>query len=80
MIRIAITPAAFDAIAATLPLGSVGCKPELNEKGERLIWLERAHVDKLAAMRGPGESYSDVILRIAVAGHRHDHGRAAPER
>jgi len=63
MIRIAITPAAFDAIAATLPLGSVGCKPELNEKGERLIWLERAHVDKLAAMRGPGESYSDGILR-----------------
>jgi hypothetical protein len=24
MIRLAITPAAFDAIAATLPLGSVG--------------------------------------------------------
>jgi hypothetical protein len=28
MIRIAITSAAFDAIAATLPLGSVGYEPE----------------------------------------------------
>ena len=28
MIRIAITPAAFDAIAATLPLGSVGYEPQ----------------------------------------------------
>jgi hypothetical protein len=42
MIRIAITPAAFDAIAATLPFGSVGY-----ENG------------------GAGESYSDVILRLA---------------
>jgi hypothetical protein len=24
---------------------------------------------KLAAMRGPGESYSDVILRLAAVGH-----------
>jgi hypothetical protein len=37
-------------------------------KGERLIWLERRFVDRLAAMRGPGESYSDVILRIVAAG------------
>jgi hypothetical protein len=26
-----------------------------------------AHVQMLAAMRGPGESYSDVILRLARA-------------
>ncbi len=32
MIRIAITPAAFEAIAATLPIGSV---VELTAKGER---------------------------------------------
>jgi hypothetical protein len=36
-----------------------------NEKGERLIWLDRAVVDRLRAIRGPGESYSDVILRLA---------------
>jgi predicted CopG family antitoxin len=28
------------------------------------VWLETAVADKLAAMRGPGESYSDVILRL----------------
>ena len=64
IIRIAITPAAFDALARTLPLGSVGFEREVNEKGERLIWLEERGVNKLAAMRGPGETYSDVILRL----------------
>jgi hypothetical protein len=38
MIRLAISQAAFDAIANTLPLGSVG----YNEKGERLIWIATA--------------------------------------
>ena len=66
MIRISITPAAFDAICATLPVGSVAVEAEANERGERLIWLEAAMVDRLGAMRGPGESYSDVILRIAA--------------
>ena len=64
MIRIAITSEAFDAVCATLPLGSLGFEPQLNEKGERLVWLEAVVVDRLAAMRGPGESYSDVILRM----------------
>ena len=35
MIKIAITAEAFQAIAATLPLGSVGYENETNEKGER---------------------------------------------
>jgi hypothetical protein len=30
-----------------------------------MIWLEDAMADRLGAMREPGESYSDVILRIA---------------
>ena len=42
----------------------MGYEPKLNEKGERLIWVETAVADKLAAMRSPGESYSDVILRF----------------
>jgi hypothetical protein len=67
MIRIAITPAAFEAIAATLPLGSVGYENATNEKGERLIWLEPRMVDRLSALRGRDESYSDVILRLATA-------------
>jgi hypothetical protein len=64
MVRIAITQAAFDAICATLPLGSVGYENATNEKGERLIWLDHAVVARLRTMRSPGESYSDVILRL----------------
>jgi hypothetical protein len=64
MIRIAITPAAYAAIAATLP-GSVGVEPQRAPNG---VWLDPAVVTRLAAMRGPGESYSDVILRLAKAG------------
>jgi hypothetical protein len=65
MIRIAISQAAFEAIAATLSLGSVGYENAANERGERLIWLDHAVVARLRAMRGPGESYSEVILRLA---------------
>ncbi len=36
MIRIAISQAAFEAIARTLPLGSVGYEAEANERGEKL--------------------------------------------
>jgi hypothetical protein len=68
MIRIAITAEAFDAIVATLPLGSVMYEAKLDPQANRLIWLESPVVDKLAAMRGPGESYSDVILRLAKEG------------
>jgi hypothetical protein len=38
--------------------------PDVNEKGERVVWLEPPVVDRLTAMRGPSESYSDVILRL----------------
>jgi hypothetical protein len=68
MIRIAISQAAFDAIAKTLALGSTGYENKTNEKGERLVWLDRSVVDRLRALRGPGESYSDVILRLAAEG------------
>ena len=29
------------------------------------IWLEHKFVDRLRALRSPGESYSDVIIRLA---------------
>jgi hypothetical protein len=66
MVRIAISQAAFDAISATLPLGSVGYENKVNEKGERLTWLDPAVLARLKAMRGPGERYSDVILRLVA--------------
>jgi hypothetical protein len=55
MIRIAISAEAFEAIARTLPLGSVGYENEANERGEKLIWLERTVVDRLRSLRGVGE-------------------------
>jgi len=64
MVRIGITPAALDAIVDTLPLGSVGFERDPDAKGELQIWLDAAVVDRLAAMRRPGESFSDVILRL----------------
>jgi hypothetical protein len=66
MIKIAISQAAFEAIASTLPLGNVGYENESNERGEKLIWLAPDVVNRLKAMRGPGEGYSDAILRIAA--------------
>jgi hypothetical protein len=66
VVRISISAEAFEVIARTLPLGSVAVEPEANAKGERAVWLDEVWVDRLAALRGPGESYSDVILRLAA--------------
>jgi len=63
VIKIAISVEAFEAIAATLPFGSVVYENQINERGERLIWLEPNVINRLRAMRSAGESYSDVILR-----------------
>jgi hypothetical protein len=49
MIRIAITRAAFDAICATLPLGSVRYENKVNERGERLV--DRRNHQRLPALR-----------------------------
>jgi hypothetical protein len=65
--KIAISEAAFEAIAKTLALGSVSFENATNEQGERYVWLEPRVVDRLRHLRGPGETYSDVILRIAGA-------------
>jgi hypothetical protein len=66
MIRIAILPAAYAVIAATLP-ASVGFEQNSAPNGEFYVWLEPIYVDRLRALRGPGETYSDVILRLAEA-------------
>jgi hypothetical protein len=66
MIKIAVTAEAFAAIEATLPLGTVGVEPKPNEKGEREIWLDDGALNRLRLMRGPDESYSDAILRLAA--------------
>jgi len=68
VVRIAISAEAFDAIAQTLPLplGLVSYENASNEKGERYVWLDRKVVEHLRTLRGPGESFSDVILRLVA--------------
>jgi hypothetical protein len=67
VIRISISVEAFEAIARTLPFGSVAYETEADAKGEMHIWIDDRWADKLAAMREPGESYSDAILRLTAA-------------
>ena len=64
MIKIALSPAAYAAIAGTLP-GNVGVERQRAENGDIFVWLDHLTVAKLTALRGPGESFSDVILRLA---------------
>jgi hypothetical protein len=52
VIRVAISEAAFAAIAKALLVGS---EADLHERGERTVWLEEVCVDRLGAMRGRRE-------------------------
>jgi hypothetical protein len=67
MTAISITAEAYVAINATLPMMDAASS---GPDGLISIWLDRAVVDRLRALRGPGESYSDVILRVAKEGGR----------
>jgi hypothetical protein len=40
MIRITITPAAYEALAATLAFGTVAVEPERARDGSLYIWLD----------------------------------------
>jgi hypothetical protein len=73
MIRISVTHEAFEAIVATLPFETVAYELAPDANGERLIWLEEVWINKLDAIRMPGESYSDVVLWLAEleAAQRH---------
>jgi hypothetical protein len=45
----------------------VAYEPTVDKGDLRYIWLEARWLDRLKSYRGPGESYSDVILRLAKA-------------
>ncbi len=64
VIRIAISQTAFDAIASTMPLGSVGFENKRAANGDVYVWLPADVIARLKAMRGPGGSYSDAIMRV----------------
>jgi hypothetical protein len=63
MIRVALTDAAYDAIASTLPKGAARW-PMQRDQGQCFIQVEAAVVDRMRGMRRPSESYSQVILRL----------------
>jgi hypothetical protein len=69
MIRIAITAEAYEAIARTLPLGSVGYETERSDTGKVFIWIVRQAMDRLTAERRRGEDLSDTIIRLAAVEH-----------
>jgi hypothetical protein len=60
MVTISITAEAHAAIRSRLPKG-VRAEPRLDEGGGFKITLDRHTLDRLTALRGPGESYSDVV-------------------
>jgi hypothetical protein len=69
-----IVPRAVAGARTYNPLGSVDNEAEPNDRGERTHHLAGACrsrpalvLNRLKTMRGPGESYSDVILRLASA-------------
>jgi hypothetical protein len=69
MVTISLTPAAFAAIEATLPKGSKA-KIRPDGRGGYLVTLPNGVLDRLHSLRGSGESYSDVILRLSASRRR----------
>ncbi len=58
MIGITISGKARAAMASTLPT-----EQDISSNGEYLIWLPQQIVERLLALRQPGETFSDVILQ-----------------
>jgi hypothetical protein len=62
MIKIHVTDAAYQAIADSLGgLSRAAARPQ----GGVWLWLDKTTIGQLTRLRRPGESYSDVILRLA---------------
>jgi hypothetical protein len=68
MIR--ITMRAYRAIKATLPPDRVIVDPERG-RGHYLLSLDEDAANSLSVQRRIGESYSDVIIRLAAKGGLH---------
>jgi hypothetical protein len=64
MIAISITPATYQCIKAALL--DPQAPPPPNPDGLIPLWLDRKFVDELDRLRHPGETYGDVILRMAT--------------
>ena len=76
MVRIAISEAACDSLAETLPFGSVGYENAVDDKGNRLIWVPPDALAKLKACAAPVAS--QTIGVIGRRCHRPATARAPP--
>jgi hypothetical protein len=61
MVAISITAPAYEALGAMMPADRAAAP---GPDGLIRIWLDGKFVDRLGQMRGRGEAYSDVILRL----------------
>ena len=64
MISIPITDEACEALKARNP-GIDQDQTSRGRNGQLRIWVDRTFLDQLLEVRRPGESSSDVILRLA---------------
>jgi hypothetical protein len=68
MIRIAVSFAAYRAIASTIAEGREARPPEPLEVGEGVgMWIDHATLAALKSERRAGEGYSEVTLRLCSA-------------
>jgi len=61
--RIEISAAAYAALAASATRGLL--EPRRSPEGGYSIWLAPKALKRLEAVRGPSESYSEAVLRLA---------------
>jgi hypothetical protein len=66
MISIPLTEEAYEALKARNP-GLDQDQTSRGLNGQLRIWIDRTFLDQLLEVRRPGESYGDVILRLAEA-------------
>jgi predicted CopG family antitoxin len=62
MVAISITPAAYEALQEIMPGIGVGA---WSSHDLIVVWVDRKVADELSRLKGPSDSYSDVILRLA---------------
>jgi predicted CopG family antitoxin len=63
---ISITEEAYEALNARIPRIDEAPTSQ-GRNGQLRISLDRKIVDRVLELRRPGESYSDVIMRLAAA-------------
>jgi hypothetical protein len=66
MISIPINEEAFEAINAWNPRIDQD-QASRSRNGQLRLWVDRPFLDQILEFRSPGESYSDVIPRLAKA-------------